>query len=232
MIHTCDLREEQYHGLFDENEWNNIVAHKNIRILLRNPMMALLYACTCPVVSKHQDLDYLDWKMPITNVVDLIHDYYLSQIAILLDREMVSGDDVVAGYLIIKRVLPKLGYELERKNTTIWGEDDFERALSNAVAETNAWIGGSCDVAVIRKIRRKFRIQSAEISEDKAYNLIVTELCLLKAGSGRVSFSHQVFRDIFQQYICTLALEIILEQKDSGMRKNSSWCCELSSLYA
>lgn len=40
-------------------------------------------------------------------VVDLIHDYYLSQIAILLDREMVSGDDVVAGYLIIKRVLPK-----------------------------------------------------------------------------------------------------------------------------
>lgn len=67
--------------------------------------------------------------------------------------------------------------------------------MSNAVAETNAWIGGSCDVAVIRKIRRKFRIQSAEISEDKAYNLIVTELCLLKAGSGRVSFSHQVFRD-------------------------------------
>lgn len=132
-------------------------------------MMALLYACTCPVVSKHLDLDYLDWKMPITNVVDLIHDYYLSQIAILLDREMVSGNDVVDSYLIIKRVLPQLGYELERKNTTVWGEDDFERALSNAVAETNAWIGGSCDVAVIRKIRRKFRIQSAEISEDKAY---------------------------------------------------------------
>lgn len=195
MIHTCDLREEQYRGLFDEKEWNNIVAHKNLRILLRNPMMALLYACTCPVVSKHLDLDYLDWKMPITNVVDLIHDYYLSQIAILLDREMVSGNDVVDSYLIIKRVLPQLGYELERKNTTVWGEDDFERALSNAVAETNAWIGESCDVAVIRKIRRKFRIQSAEISEDKAYNLIVTELCLLKAGSGRVSFSHQVFRD-------------------------------------
>lgn len=128
-------------------------------------------------------------------MVDLIHDYYLSQIAILLDREMVSGNDVVDSYLIIKRVLPQLGYELERKNTTVWGEDDFERALSNAVAETNAWIGESCDVAVIRKIRRKFRIQSAEISEDKAYNLIVTELCLLKAGSGRVSFSHQVFRD-------------------------------------
>ena len=118
-------------------------------------------------------------------MVDLIHDYYLSQIAILLDREMVSGNDVVDSYLIIKRVLPQLGYELERKNTTVWGEDDFERALSNAVAETNAWIGGSCDVAVTRKIRRKFRIQSAEISEDKAYNLIVTELCLLKAGSGR-----------------------------------------------
>ena len=68
-IRTCELRESQTQQLFTErpDDWKHVLSQKNLRVLLRNPMMALLYARTCPIVERHADLDYLDWIMPITN---------------------------------------------------------------------------------------------------------------------------------------------------------------------
>lgn len=197
MIRTCGLREDQIQKLFAErpDDWENVEAQKNLRILLKNPMMALLYARTCPILEKHEDLDYLTWIKPIANASDLLHDYYLSQIAILMDREKVDGERILEGLVVIDRILPMLAYLTERRNTNSWKEPEFEAELSSAVAEVNESCFGDSMPESLRRVRRKFRVRTDKVNLDSAYDLMISEMVLLKSGNGVVSFAHQIFRD-------------------------------------
>lgn len=195
IIRTCELRENQIKQLFTErpDDWVHVLSQKNLRILLRNPMMALLYVSTCPVVEKHNDLDYLDWIMPIKNASDLLHDYYLAQIAVLVDKANIDGNRIFECMVAIDRVLPALAYRKERKNSTAWTEQDFESELQTAIDETNATTLQNPIPDKLRIIKRKFRIHRDAVGD--LYDLIISELALLKSGNGRISFAHQVFRD-------------------------------------
>lgn len=197
MIRTCGLREDQIKRLFMERptDWANVEAQRNLRILLQNPMMALLYVSTCPVLEKHADLDYLPWIRPILNASDLLHDYYLSQIAVLVDREAVDGNRIFDSMVVIDRILPALAYRTERRNTVSWKELEFESELRDAVAEVNESSFGDSMPDSLRRIRRRFRVRRAAVNEDSVYDLIISEMVLLKFGNGGISFTHQIFRD-------------------------------------
>ncbi len=195
MIKTCELREQQIQKLFEKRaeDWRNILAQKNLRILLKNPMMALLYASTCPIVERHAGLEYLDWIMPITNASDLLHDYFLSQIAILVERNQVDGNRIYDCMVAIDRVLPELAYNVERRNTVSWKEDDFEAELKNVIIDVNDHCLCKLMPGNLKRIRRKFRVCKDRVND--LYDLIITEMVLLKSGRGRISFAHQIFRD-------------------------------------
>ncbi len=194
MIRTCDLRESQIEQLFRErpDDWHQVLAQKNLRILLRNPMMALLYASTCPIVERHSDLDYLDWIMPITNASDLLHDYYMAQIAILVDRQRIDGNHIFECMVAIDRLLPSLAYEAERNNITAWAEPEFDAKLREAAVMVNAALKAALPEK-LRRIKRRLRVHEEKAGD--LYDLIISEMALLKSGNGRVSFAHQVFRD-------------------------------------
>lgn len=197
MIRTCGLREKQIKQLFEKrpDDWENVEAQKNLRILLKNPMMALLYASTCPILEKYAGLDYLAWIRPISNASDLLHDYYLSQIAILVDREAVDGERIFDSMVVINRILPVLAYLTERRNTTSWKESEFEAELRAAVAEVNKSCFGDSMPESLRRVRRRFRVCTDKVNLDSAYDLMISEMVLLKFGNGVVSFAHQIFRD-------------------------------------
>lgn len=193
MIRACELRESQIQTLFQDrpDDWINVLAQKNLRILLKNPMMALLYASTCPVVEKHAGLDYLDWIMPIKNASDLLHDFYMSQIAILVDRESVDGNRIFNCAVAIDCLLPRLAYSAERQNTTVWEDGDFEEGLHEAIRE---WSPGFLSEK-LRIIKRRLRVHKDAVNVDEMYDTIITEMVLLKSGNGHTSFAHQIFRD-------------------------------------
>lgn len=197
MIRTCGLREEQIKRLFDArpNDWRNVEAQKNLLILLKNPMMALLYASTCPILEKHADLDYLKWIKPISNASDLLRDYYLSQIAILLERDAVDGNCIFDSMVVIDCVLPALAYLMERRNIMSWKESEFESELRDAVSEVNNRCFGDSMPESLRRIRRTFRVHTNNVNLESVYDLIISEMVLLKFGNGIVSFAHQIFRD-------------------------------------
>lgn len=195
MIHTCELRESQMEQLFRErpDDWHQVLAQKNLRILLRNPMMALLYASTCPIVERHSNLDYLDWIMPITNASDLLHDYYMAQIAILVDRQSIDGNHIFECMVAIDRLLPFLAYEAERNNTTAWAEQVFDAKLREVTEMVNNTTLKAALPENLRRIKRSLRVHEEQVGD--LYDLIISEMVLLKSGNGRVSFAHQVFRD-------------------------------------
>ena len=185
MIRTCGLREDQIKRLFMErpSDWANVVAQSNLRILLQNPMMALLYVSTCPVLEKHADLDYLPWIRPILNASDLLHDYYLSQIAVLVDREAVDGNRIFDSMVVIDRILPALAYRTERRNTVSWKELEFESELRDAVAEVNESSFGDSMPDSLRRIRRRFRVRRAAVNEDSVHLFYPSDIPRLSCGS-------------------------------------------------
>lgn len=195
MIRTCELRECQIQQLFTDrpDDWRHVLEQKNLHILLKNPMMALLYASTCPVVEKHADLDYLDWIMPITNASDLLHDYYMAQIAILLDRVGMEGNHIYDCMVAVDRILPALAYEAERRNTTVWLDQDFDVKLGKMTREINDTVLKNTLPEKLRRIKRRLRVHKDSV--DDLYDLIISELALLRSGNGRISFAHQIFRD-------------------------------------
>ncbi len=194
-IRTEDLRDEQVKTLFKEAEWSDIWGKRNLRILLKNPMMALLYAQTCPVIERHRDLEYCEWKA-VSNVSDLLHNYYYAQVALLADRAEVSGTNIFNGICLIDYVMPYLGYRAEKSGVTVLTDDRFEEYFRSAAELCGSAIGGEALSANLRSVKRIYGLkQSNEIDGDELYGLLINLMCLMKKGNRTVSFPHQIFRD-------------------------------------
>ena len=71
MLRSCDLRDEQIATIFPQAQWQDILSKPHLHILLKNPMMALLYAATIPIIQKYRELPFCDWQLPITNATNL-----------------------------------------------------------------------------------------------------------------------------------------------------------------
>ena len=210
MIRTCDLREEQIQELFPEVEWRNIQGRKNLRILLRNPMMALLYANTCPIMEQHRCREGLTWKTPIKNASDLLYNYYLAQGVLMLERN--GGNqykDVFRCFVLIEEILPELGYLAESCNIISWTEDVFDKELGRIVTNVTKRLSSSMPLH-LRKIKRKYGAGTETLEQDDIYTLVVDGLCLLREGQGRVSFTHQIYRD----YLAAVYLYKCLSDKE------------------
>ena len=59
-------------------------------------------------MERHQDA-YLPWHDPIEHAGQLIYNYFLAQIAILLERVQLSGEKLLIAYKCIGYALPFYG---------------------------------------------------------------------------------------------------------------------------
>ncbi len=194
MVHTADLREEQIRPLFDNAMWHEIEGNRELRILLRNPMLTLLYAETCPVVEKNREISYCDWRLPIMNAADLLHDYYLAQVVLQLERNRIDGHKVLNCMLAIRCVLPLMGELAERNNWLQWKEEAYEALLPTIQLQLQKQTEQM--PLQLKRIKRSFGLTQIRIPDgDELYALLVSELCLIRCRNGEMAFPHQVFRD-------------------------------------
>ena len=102
---------------FTGDEWNDIKDSAALYKLLSNPMMVTIYKEICPVITRYRKIGFLDWALPIENVSDLLHDYFVAQIAVLLLRSGRNGPHVISAAQIVFELLPAIAYEFESRNT-------------------------------------------------------------------------------------------------------------------
>lgn len=198
MLQTCDLRDGQIEKLFIEPKvWQDILSRRDLHILLKNPMMALLYAQTSPIIERYKELDYCEWKLPICNASDLLHNFYMAQVALALERGSDGGNSVYAGYGAIKYVLPYLAWQAEAANQMAWSYNDFEKAFAEAVGDGNKRVfGGDILPENLLRIKQCYRVPVTEgLPRDQMENAIISELCLLRDNGSGYAFSHQIYRD-------------------------------------
>ena len=196
MLRTCDLRDKQLQALFDPEQWPNILGKRYLHILLKNPMMALLYAQTYPLIDQYRDLPYCDWRLPISTAADLLHDYYLSQVVLMADRENADKKTVYFSFCTVRYLLPLLALHAESQNVMGWPDAEFTALFTQAVQETEHTLTSGPLPDALLSIKRSYRLAlDRTLPEDTLYDVILSGLCLLRSGRGFVSFHHQIFRD-------------------------------------
>lgn len=195
MVRTCLLRDEQLADLFSDNqtEWENIRARKELKVLLQNPMMALLYANTCPIMQRFSDSEMITWVNPIQNESDLLFDFYLSQVAKQIESRE-AAKNLILSVALTEHILPKLGYLAQNSNVMFWDEGQFDELLE----KTTKTFLVECHEKLpprLKKLKRQNGIGPEVLDSDDIYSFCINDLCLLKHGQGNVTFPHQVFRD-------------------------------------
>ena len=210
MLRTCDLRDEQIAAIFPQAQWQDILSKPHLHILLKNPMMALLYAATIPIIKKYRDLPFCDWRLPITSSTDLLHDYYHAQIALTLEREG-NGYDIFCSLCAVEYVLPYLAHKAERINRMGWDDMRFETVFSEAIRAGTARVFEGDLPPAIQQIRRQYQLRiEAPLSDGDVYGKLINRLCLLRRHDNMLSFPHQIHRD----YLAAVHLSHELASQD------------------
>lgn len=183
------LREEQLRTVFEEEEWKTIQENYTLRQLVKNPMMAAMYRQIYPVMNRHMDCSFLQWVKPIESATHLLKNYYISQMAILLERSEIDGEKILKAYMTMKRILPYIAFEYEKENRFHISIENFEKYIENAFT-------AEMKDSITKEIQREYRIR--EIPEFSGFDIedyLLTESHLMKKVSNRIYFHHQIYRD-------------------------------------
>lgn len=192
VANLLELSDEQILGILSEEELQQIKGTYTLQKLLRNPMLLLMYKQVCPIMKKHQDA-FLDWCDTVENATQLFHNYFLAQMAVLLERAELDGERLLVAYKCIGYALPYIGYCLEKEHRLSIPADDFERTIDEA-----ANIANRCSFLddQLRKVQRKYRVRDIpHISPFDIDDFLVKEMHLLHEEGTLFSFSHQIYRD-------------------------------------
>jgi len=187
-----ELSDKQMLGVISQEELQHVKGTYTLQRLLRNPMLLLMYKQVCPIMEKHRD-NFLDWRDPIKNVGQLIHNYFLAQIAILLERVQLDGEKILTAYKCIGYALPFMGYCLEKENRLSMSASDFEHIATEAAKAANR-----CSFLEhqFRKIQRTYRVrQIPDITAFDVDDFLVKEMHLLHEDGELLAFPHQIYRD-------------------------------------
>lgn len=205
------LREDRIKSFLTEDEWKHISDDRYHALieLLSVPMMLLMYKQICPLIDKHQEA-FLSWVDPIQNATDLIHNWYVSQIAVLLDRNGITGEYVTKVYKIIVFVLPDIGYLFECENNLTFTADKFEKILDGLTIckfETDQRL---------KQLMHRYRIREVNLDCYDVEDYLLNDSHLMHEDDGFVSFPHQMYRDY-------LSAEFIMSNSQHVDRIDTIW---------
>ncbi len=183
------LSDEQVRTVFTHEEWEKICETPTLLHLLRNPMMLTMYKEVSPVIEKHSEIEFLNWKQPIQTATDLLHNFYMSQIAVLMDREGRTGNQIQKAARAVFDVLPYVAYQLESHYKFNIKNRDLRELVKQAVEVD------SFEHDMLEEISEHFRTGETGMTVAEAVDLLTNELHLLHRTGEYTVFPHQIHRD-------------------------------------
>ena len=95
------LDDNQIQIYFNEKEWETINLLIYCNHLLSNPMMVTVYKEICSVIEEFENLEFLDWILPVKNSTDLFHNYYVAQLALTMKRSVTDGEKMLLAKICV-----------------------------------------------------------------------------------------------------------------------------------
>ena len=205
------LDEEVIKNYFTTNEWNSILKQPTLTILLSNPMMLTIYKMFCSIYEKYRNIEFLDWKLPVNNKSDLLHNYYVAQVALMMNRDDADGSQVMMAATIVEVILPALAYEYERNYCLTKSNEDFRIIIDSYLNQ---------DVLRYEKsdtIKEYYRLkQVGKLDIDTVFDMLVSDLNLMGRLKGSTFFYHQIYRDY-------LSAQWIIRQTNKNKEIETIW---------
>jgi len=180
------LTDDQVKSVID---WDEVAETPTLLHLLRNPMMLTMYKEVSPIIDEHKDIEFLTWKTPIQNATDLLYNYYVSQIAVLMNQEGKTGEQIQKAARAIFYVLPAIAYQLE-SNYRFNIKNKNLREMVKEVLQHDSFISDSLEA-----IAEYYRTEETDLKAFEAVEILVDELHLLHRTGEYTSFPHQIYRD-------------------------------------
>ncbi len=181
------LEEQAVRKFFNDREWAHIKDSRALDRLLRNPMMVTIYREICSVIDEFCNVEFLDWRLPVGNVSDLFHNYYLSQVALMMKRG-TEGRQVLMAMECIYDILPAIAYEYEKSFCLNKTNPEFRNLLKQILSETKFQ-----KREPVREFYRMFG--ESGMTEGEVVDMLSSTLHLLYKEGPTVDFPHQIYRD-------------------------------------
>lgn len=193
------LSDDRIKELFTSSEWSYIKDTVTLHRLLSNPMMVTMYKEVSPIIDRYRDTEFLDWSVPVTCSTDLLKDYYISQIAVVVGRSGTDGEDVISTFQAVFSTLPAIGYAFESNHILNIKVDDFRRLMTEVLdkyRENQRNQEHEDHDFKLRAIEEHFRcFEEQELKAGFVIDLLTNVFHLLYQDNELVSFPHQIYRD-------------------------------------
>lgn len=184
------LSDEQIETVFSSDEWADIKDTVTLRRLLSNPMMVTMYKAISPIIKQYEAEESLQWILPIKSATDLLQNYYVAQIAVLLHRSGVDGQKAQLAYQAIFDVLPAIAYEYESTHSLNKSNPDF-RTVLEAVLQSH-----EPDDNALLPLQERFRDYDVPAMRvGSVLDYLTEETHLLYKDKTVTAFPHQIYRD-------------------------------------
>lgn len=184
------LEDSAISAIFSTAQWDRIRGSGTLRRLLGNPMMATMYKEVCSVIDDFQNVEFIDWRLPIQNPSDLLYDYYIAQIALMMRRNDGNTDKIIAAYICIRHILPAVAHNMESHYQMAMSNPAFREMLQTCIPGPEAY------ERHIVSLKEHFRADTApDMTLHYVQDIIVNDLHLLQRNSTFTAFPHQIYRD-------------------------------------
>lgn len=193
------LEDNQISSYFTADEWNSIKGTASLHRLLGNPMMVTVYKEICSVIDEYENVEFLDWILPVKNSTDLFHNYYSAQLALMMKRNAVEGKKMVFAVACIRQLLPCTAYLYERERRMNKENKEFRTLLKGVIQNLKIDEEALEPVQFLYRERELPQLNMMDVTE-----LLTNELRLLYQDHSTTSFPHQMYRDYLSaQWIIT-----------------------------
>lgn len=189
-VRLCPLDNNQIKDYFTEQEWTQIQESNALCRLLQNPMLVTVYKEICSVIDEYRDVEFLDWILPVRHALDLFHDYYVAQLALMMKRTDIGGQRMLMAFSCIRGLLPAIAYAFESAHSLNKENAEFRDLLQKVLVEYEL------DAKALASVQEFYRERTMPNTDALSVtDLLINELRLLYRDSQVTSFPHQMFRD-------------------------------------
>ena len=205
------LDDSQVKKYFNDDEWARIKGTRALHQLLGNPMMVTVYKEICSVIDEFRDVEFLNWILPVKNSTDLLHDYYVAQLALMMKRGEVDGERMLLAAMCINDILPAIAYEFECNRRLNLSLEAFRELLDGILQKTVV------DTKKLIPIQEQYREEKLPaLNVLNVTDFITQNLRLLYRDKVITAFPHQIYRDY-------MSARWIIKQSRAGNNTMELW---------
>ncbi len=205
------LDDSQVKGYFNDDEWTRIQGTRALHQLLGNPMMVTVYKEICSVIDDFRDVEFLDWILPVKNSTDLLHDYYVAQLALMMKRGEMDGERMLLAAICINDILLAIAYEYECKRRLNLSLEVFRELLAGILQKA---VIDTKKLMPIQEQYREGKLPSLNVLN--VTDFITQSLRLMHRDKAITAFPHQIYRDY-------MSAQWIIKQSRDGNNVLELW---------